>query len=245
MLESLIAIIRAPFDFIRSRIFGVKSMKDNFVGDVKRLGGTFQEMGGYAKGAADQAKDAAGKAKNAQGQAQAAGTAAQEKKGMFGFFSKKKKCPSCGQKLHASWDTCPYCGFGEKAPQAAAAAPAPTPAVKQRTMAIDMSKEQVQRSTSSGVGWLVPLEGQQQGEVLQVKGRTTVGTSSDCDLVLQDPSISSRHCEFIAGQNGFRLTDLGSTNGTFVNDKRIQSEELIDNDVVRLGRTSFKFKAMI
>ena len=93
---------------------------------------------------------------------------------------------------------------GEKAP-AVAAPVASASAAKQRTMAIDMNAK-VERSTSAGVGWLVPLEGQQQGEVLQVKGRTTVGTATECDLVLADPSISSRHCEFIAGQNGFRLT---------------------------------------
>lgn len=242
-LDSLIKLIRAPFDFVRFKILGVKNIKSGIQGDFARLKGTIDEMKGGAQGMADSAKGAAGKAQDAQGQAQAAGAAAQEKKGMFGFFSKKKKCPGCGQKLHPSWDVCPYCGFGEKAP-AAAAAPAPTPAVKQRTMAIDMNAK-VERSTSAGVGWLVPMEGQQQGEVLQVKGRTTVGTGSDCDLVLADPSISSRHCEFIAGQNGFRLTDLGSTNGTYVNEKRITSEELIDGDIVKLGRTSFKFKAMI
>lgn len=237
-LDSLIALIRAPFDFIRFKILGAKNIKGGALADVKRLKDTFGEMKDYGTGAAGAAKDAADKAKGAQGQAQ-------EKKGMFGFFSKKKKCPGCGQKLHPSWDVCPYCGFGEKAPAAAVtAAPAPSASVKQRTMAIDMNAN-VERPKSSGVGWLVPIEGAQQGEVLQVKGRTTVGTSTDCDLVLADPSISSRHCEFIAGQNGFRLTDLGSTNGTFVNDKRITTEELIDGDMVKLGRTSFKFKAMI
>lgn len=241
-LDSIIKLIRAPFDFIRFKILGVRNIKSGIQGDFARLKGTFDEMKGGATGAVGQAKDAAGKAKDAQGQAQAAGAAAQEKKGMFGFFSKKKKCPGCGQKLHPSWDVCPYCGFGEKA--AVTASPAPSQSVKQRTMAIDMNAK-VERSTSSGVGWLVPLEGAQQGEVLQVKGRTTVGTATECDLVLADPSISSRHCEFIAGQNGFRLTDLGSTNGTFVNEKRITSEELIDGDIVKLGRTSFKFKAMI
>ena len=123
-LDSLIKLIRAPFDFVRFKILGVKNIKSGIQGDFARLKGTFDEMKGGAQGMADSAKGAVGKAQDAQGQAQAAGSAAQEKKGRFGFFSKKKKCPGCGQKLHPSWDVCPYCGFGEKAP-AAAAAPSP------------------------------------------------------------------------------------------------------------------------
>ena len=161
-LDDIIKLIRAPFDFIRFKILGVKNIKSGMIGDVARLKGTFEEMKGGAQGAADSVKGAAGQAQAAQGQAQAAGSAAQEKKGMFGFFSKKRKCPGCGQKLHPSWDVCPYCGFGEKAP-AVAAPVASAPSAKQRTMAIDMNAK-VERSTSAGVGWLVPLEGQQQGD---------------------------------------------------------------------------------
>jgi pSer/pThr/pTyr-binding forkhead associated (FHA) protein len=43
---------------------------------------------------------------------------------------------------------------------------------------------------------------------------------------------------------GFRVNDLGSTNGTYVNDKRVTNSDLIDNDSVRLGRVNFKFKSM-
>ena len=96
----------------------------------------------------------------------------------------------------------------------------------------------------AGLGWIVPIEGAQGGEVLTLKGRSVVGTSPDCDVVMRDPSISGRHAEFIPGPGGFRINDLGSTNGTFVNDKRVTSEELIDGDMVRLGRTNCKFKSM-
>ncbi len=90
----------------------------------------------------------------------------------------------------------------------------------------------------------MPLDGPQVGELFQLKGRCTVGKAPDCDVVLNDPSISSRHAEFLAGRSGFRVNDLGSTNGTYVNDKRVTSQDLVDNDNVRLGRTNFKFKSM-
>jgi pSer/pThr/pTyr-binding forkhead associated (FHA) protein len=96
----------------------------------------------------------------------------------------------------------------------------------------------------SAVGWLVPLDGPQTGELFQIKGKCVIGKAPDCDVVLNDPSISGRHVEVICGRGGARLTDLGSTNGTYVNDKRVSNADLVDNDTVRLGRTNFKFKSM-
>ncbi len=90
----------------------------------------------------------------------------------------------------------------------------------------------------------MPLEGPQTGELFQLKSRSVIGTSGDCDIVLRDGSISGRHAEIAFAGRGYRITDLGSTNGTYVNDKRVSSEELIDNDSIRLGRTNFKFKSM-
>ena len=44
------------------------------------------------------------------------------------------------------------------------------------------------------VGWLVPLEGLQAGELFQLnKARNVVGTAADCDVVLTDPTVSRRH----------------------------------------------------
>ena len=112
-----------------------------------------------------------------------------------------------------------------------------------RTMAIDMGGGggAVQ---GSGVGWLVPLDGPQAGELFQLKGRAVVGTAPDCDAILKDASISGRHAEFMSTSQGFRVNDLGSTNGTYVNDKRVTNSDLIDNDNVRLGRVNFKFKSI-
>jgi pSer/pThr/pTyr-binding forkhead associated (FHA) protein len=121
----------------------------------------------------------------------------------------------------------------------------PSGGQKMKTMAIDIGGRAQMVSGEAGTGWLVPLEGPQTGELFQLRGgRCVVGTAADCDIVLKDQSISGRHAEFTAVGRGFRITDLGSTNGTYVNDKRINSEELVDNDAIRLGRTNFKFKAM-
>ena len=44
---------------------------------------------------------------------------------------------------------------------------------------------------------------------------------------------------------GFKLVDLGATNGVLVNDKKVREHFLVDNDAFRLGRSEFKFKAII
>src|SRR5215475_6934578 len=110
-LDPLINVLRAPIDFVRTKVFGVTSIKGGIKGDVARV----KDLGQQYKGAVGQAGQAASKAKAGNGQKKAA---------KMGLFAKKKKCPSCGEKLHASWDQCPYCGWSE-GPAAPAAAPAP------------------------------------------------------------------------------------------------------------------------
>jgi hypothetical protein len=236
-LDGLIDVIMAPVNFIRSKIMKVENVQGGIQIDVSRV-----------KQSVDQVKQMPGEIKDKAGAAKAQAAEARQKakagKKKMGLFSKKKVCESCGQKLHPSWDQCPYCGAGGKAPEpAAVAAPAPTPSPKMRTMAIDAAAGGT-TPIGSAVGWLVPLDGPQTGELFQLKGRCVVGKAPDCDVVLNDPSISGKHAEFIAGRTGFRVNDLGSTNGTYVNDKKITNADLVDNDNVRLGRTNFKFKSM-
>src|SRR5439155_13610580 len=132
-LDPLIKTLKAPFEFVRTKVFGVSQIKGGIKGDISKL-----------KGVKNQYKDAAGQVGAAAKKAKGGATAAKagQKKAKMGLFSKKKKCPGCGEKLHASWDQCPYCGWSEgpaaPGPAAAAAAPAPAPAGgKMRTMAID------------------------------------------------------------------------------------------------------------
>ena len=237
-LDGIISAIMAPVNFIRNKIQGVEQISGGVKIDVNRVKGAVNEVKGMPGEAVGRAKGVAGTAKDLGGQAKAG-------KKKMGLFSKRKVCEQCGQKLHPSWDQCPYCGAGGKAPEAAAApAPAPTPSPKMRTMAIDAASAAQSAPVSSAVGWLVPMDGPQMGELFQLNGRCIVGKAPDCDVVLNDPSVSGRHAEFIVGRGGGRVNDLGSTNGTYVNDKKVTSHDLVDNDNVRLGRTNFKFKSM-
>jgi hypothetical protein len=95
------------------------------------------------------------------------------------------------------------------------------------------------------VGWIVPLGGPNQYQTFKLlQGATKVGTGGEAHIVVGDSFMSSEHAEIACSANGFMLNDLGSTNGTYVNGRRVSSHELVDNDVFKLGKTDFKFKSI-
>lgn len=114
----------------------------------------------------------------------------------------------------------------------------------EKTVAIDLNA--INRGTFKPVvGWVVVLNGELRGRDFRlVDGKNTMGTAADCDVVLTDPYLSSKHA-VIRHENGvFTLVDLDSTNGTYLNERRCTKDDLIDNDKVRLGRTELKFKSL-
>ncbi|MDA2988906.1 MAG: trypsin-like peptidase domain-containing protein [Actinomycetota bacterium] len=68
---------------------------------------------------------------------------------------------------------------------------------------------------------------------------TTFGRAPDNDVVLDDDTVSSHHATLESTPQGLSLTDLGSTNGTFVNGTRVQQAVVTQGDAVRLGGVTF------
>lgn len=96
------------------------------------------------------------------------------------------------------------------------------------------------------VGWLVVRSGTRANEQVKLRaGSNVVGRDGRKSQVLvDDPSVSSEHAK-IRWENGvFVIYDLASTNGTFVNNRRIEKQRLMDGDSVRLGRMEFVFKQL-
>ncbi|MBM4386346.1 MAG: sigma 54-dependent Fis family transcriptional regulator [Deltaproteobacteria bacterium] len=70
----------------------------------------------------------------------------------------------------------------------------------------------------------------------------TVGTSDECNFVLDDQTVSRSHSRIEFDINGYRIEDLGSKNGTFVNGIRIGSAYLPNDSAIKLGQTEISFK---
>ncbi len=70
---------------------------------------------------------------------------------------------------------------------------------------------------------------------------TLIGRESWCDLAVDDPAASSRHCEVRLGPEGARLLDRRSTNGTFLGSNRVVELYLEDGDRFRIGQSAIVF----
>ncbi len=66
--------------------------------------------------------------------------------------------------------------------------------------------------------------------------RTTIGRSPDCDIFLDDVTVSRNHAVLIHDGDRFVIEDQGSLNGTFLNRRRIESAELEDGDELQIGK---------
>ncbi len=73
--------------------------------------------------------------------------------------------------------------------------------------------------------------------------RTTVGRVEDNAVQIAEPSVSSRPCEMLLRGNDVVVTDLGSTNGTFINGEKISESVLKPGQTLRLGNVELKLDA--
>lgn len=68
-------------------------------------------------------------------------------------------------------------------------------------------------------------------------GSTVIGRGAEADLRLTDTGVSRRHAEIRVDGETVQVRDLGSTNGTWVNGRRVQTATLLDGDTVTVGTT--------
>lgn len=71
----------------------------------------------------------------------------------------------------------------------------------------------------------------------------TVGRQPDSTIVLADPNVSRNHAEIRPDGDRFLLVDLGSTNGTRINNVRVTTHQLVDGDEITFGNTRMGFQA--
>jgi len=70
----------------------------------------------------------------------------------------------------------------------------------------------------------------------------SIGQHPDCDICIEDPYTSKEHCKIINGEDGIKLIDLASTNGTFFGGKKIDGVSIPDHGRFQIGRTSITYR---
>jgi diguanylate cyclase (GGDEF)-like protein len=115
--------------------------------------------------------------------------------------------------------------------------------ITERTDATPVLLTPEEPSAVEGSACLVVLAGNELGRryVLTAAG-ADLGRDAACEVAIDDSSVSRRHSRIRHGVHGFEILDLGSTNGTVVNDVRIEgARSLRIGDLIKVGRTALKF----
>ncbi len=157
-----------------------------------------------------------------------------------------------GHQMEDSWEICPFCqrtGFQGAAPAASSKTRLETDPVKEAQAPVAGRKTVLltDKRKPPVVGWFVALSGDQKGDDFRIRdGQNTIGSAPDADIILHDTAISAKHASLRYKDQKFFITDLDSTNGTFLNEgtEPIAREELKDNDILRIGDISLKFKCL-
>ncbi len=107
---------------------------------------------------------------------------------------------------------------------------------------IDDGVEKTRRRRIGGrlaLEFIEPLD--RSGERIAVDVAVTIGRSSDCDLSLADNYLSSRHARVANDDGDLSIEDLGSTNGTYVNQELVDGRVHLERgDIVQVGGVLFE-----
>lgn len=92
------------------------------------------------------------------------------------------------------------------------------------------------------MAYLLGLNGQRQGRDLPLdRDLLHFGRSEANDFILEDPSVSGRHCAIIRHDDHYVVRDLDSSNGTRVNDHEVSESKIEAGDIIEMGSLLFRF----
>ena len=143
-------------------------------------------------------------------------------------------CPECGANIKPGMKFCAECGTQ-----------------------LDIGQSTVSYAPSFGQEGEPAASGEMEGAALieldQVEGTAgrrmhdlsdevvTVGRGQESTIFLDDVTVSRKHAEIVHGDRGYRIRDVGSLNGTYVNRVRVDAVDLRNGDEIQVGKYRFKF----
>ncbi len=145
-------------------------------------------------------------------------------------------CPNCGFQNPEAANFCARCGT-----QLPRDEPGDT------TMAFTLGEDEdaaaaLEEIPVKGPTLVVRSGGGRSGETFEPKAdRTLIGRSPECDIFLDDVTVSRKHAVLVRRNGEFTIEDQGSLNGTFVNRARIETATLHDGDELQIGKYRLVF----
>jgi pSer/pThr/pTyr-binding forkhead associated (FHA) protein len=147
-----------------------------------------------------------------------------------------KVCANCGAEITPEMKFCSECGVRLDHGQSTASY---APAFE------ESGGEIAAPATGVGGAGLIELdqvEGTAGRRMHDIKeGVVTVGRGPESDIFLDDVTVSRKHAEIERSDSGYRIHDVGSLNGTYVNRVRVDAVDLRNGDEIQVGKYRFKF----
>jgi pSer/pThr/pTyr-binding forkhead associated (FHA) protein len=142
-------------------------------------------------------------------------------------------CPECGFMNNPGANFCQKCGAHLPAEE--------RPDQTTITYKVDETGElkpvDVEEVASDGGALVIRSGGGRAGESFALEGeRVTIGRSPDAAVFLDDVTVSRNHALVVRRRDGLYIDDLGSLNGTYVNRRRIESQQLQNGDELQVGK---------
>ena len=144
-------------------------------------------------------------------------------------------CPICSNVLPDDAQACPFCGF--------------------RILGSTQSFQPVKIDASNGIATAPPqpkqkqkrqlsvIRGPQTGVEITLKdGKLTIGRDPECDIFLNDMTVSRSHAVLEIGNSGCIIRDMNSFNGIWVNDRMVDTCLLKSGDVLQIGAFCLVYK---
>ena len=128
---------------------------------------------------------------------------------------------------------------GQRPPAAAAAAPAARPGRHRHRQAGPVLHRP--RRLPPGVTHVLVVDGPGTRHELTT-GRNVIGRGTEADIRLPDTGVSRKHVDVVLDGGTATVEDLGSTNGTLVNGRRVSRQALVDGDVIRIGHSVLVYR---
>jgi FHA domain/zinc-ribbon domain len=146
-------------------------------------------------------------------------------------------CPECGFQNPEAANYCSNCGALLIHEESANTTMTYTPEETSEDEALSLADLRIE-----GPALVVRSGGGRAGETFSLdRDQVSIGRGPECEIFLDDVTVSRKHAVVMRRADGFTIDDEGSLNGTYVNRRRVETAKLEDGDEVQIGKYKLTF----